>query len=596
MPRSEHGRRARAVHLGVGALAVAALYVAFVSHSPGAVLYSDSMEYLGAARTLVGAGQPINFDLSASTASGYSILLAPVYLVTTDPHAVFLFALALNVLVGVSIFVAAYLLARDLFRLSHRWSLFSGVLAAVYPGYLLQSGQVWPEVLLAAEVLWWLVLLTRFLDGGGLVAAAGVGLVTGFAWTTHRRMAALVLVTLVALAFVGWRRRDRRAGALGAGSAILIVVGLTSILERWLREKLWTVPPVNQNGSGKLLAGLAPAHWGSVALEALGELWYLAAGSVCLVLLGAIGLSLCVFDRRGRLASADTQALVGLTALVAALGTLLIGALSLYRSPTVRVDLLVYGRYVEEFSGAMIVAAVAALVSTKPTTRRNLAVLLVPLVCLVASAAALYEIRGRLAFLGAVQKLTIPAILGEQAILQGRTVNTGAIHTRPITVVAAAVFVAILLLRRRSTGRALAAAATAFVVFAIAGETLSLHPFASFWNDVYRCSPTAIEDGYGKSGTIAMDLNGFDPEARNRYQFLLPGYRFTYFNGVSQRPPAELVIALANWPQGTALHFRPVTAETYGGETLWVSPSASDPPAPPVLPSGKRCPAAASAG
>jgi len=581
-------QRRPALHVALGALGVAALYAAFAGHSPGTVLYSDSMEYLGTARTLVGAGQPINFDLSASTASGYSILLAPAYVVTTSPHAVFLYALALNVLIGVAIFVAAYLLGREVFDLAHHWALLGAALAAVYPGYLLQAGQVWPEVLLAAEVLWWLVFLAWFLNGRGLFAAVGLGVVTGFAWTTHRRMAAVVLITLVLLAFVGWRRRDRRAGAAAAGSLIVILVGLTALLEHWLRDRLWNIPPVNENGSSKLLSGFAPAHLGTVALEALGEVWYLATGSLCLVLLGAIGLSLLAYARRDRILQGDMRALVALTALAATLGTLLVGALSLYRDPTVRVDLLVYGRYVEEFSGAMIVAATAMLVAAKPTTRRNIAVLLLPVAGLLGTAAIVYGIRGGREFAGSVQKLTIPALLGIQAALQGRTVFTGAIHIRALTVLAAALFVGLLLLRRLSTNVAFGAGIAAFLVLAFVGETRSLHPFVSFWNDVYRCVPAAVQDRYGGRGEIAMTLQGLDPEARNAYQFRLPDYRFTYFDG-RKKPPSRLVIAPGDWPQAKARHFVPVTGELIGAESLWVS--TPRPPRRPVLGSGAVCPA-----
>jgi len=584
--------QARTLHVWLGALGVAAFYTPFAAHSPGPILYSDSMEYLGTARTLVGAGQPVNFDYSAATASGYSLLLAPAYAVTTDPHAVFVYAMVLNVLLGASIFVGAYLLARDAFRLDHRWSLLAGAVAAVYPGYLLQTGQVWPEVLLAAEVLWWLVLLARFLDGGRLVTAAAFGILTGFTWTTHRRMVAVVVTTLILLAFVAWRRRDRRAGAVLAAALAALVIGLTHVLEHWLRDKLFTIPPVNEGVSGTLLSGLAPRHWGTVALEALGEVWYLGVGSLCLVLLGALGLSRLAWERRERLLDCDTRALVALSALVATLGTVLVGALSLYKHPTIRVDLLVYGRYVEEFSGAMLVAATALLVATRPATRRTAALLLSPAAFLVVLTAVLYGIRGGSEFTGSVQKLTVPALLGEQVLFQGRTVFTGAIHIRALAVLAVFMFCVLLVLRRFSAAKALGAAAIAFAFFAVIGETQSLHLFARHWNAVYRCAPTAIEAQYGDSGTLSVSVYGIDPEARNRYQYLLPGYRVTYFDGVRAEPSSPLVIAPRNWPEAASLHFTPVTGEIYGDEALWVSPSAPRPQPPPVLPDGTRCPAA----
>jgi hypothetical protein len=576
------------LHVALLALAVAALHVLFVSYSPGAVLATDSMGYLGTARTLAGAGQPISFDFSAFTAAGYGLLLAPAYLVTVSPHTVFLFGAAVNIAAGASITVGAYLLARELFGVGHRASLLIGVLAATYPAYLLQSGQVWPEVVLAALVVWWTLVLTRFLNNGTIPAAVGCGLVTGFAWATHRRMAAMVIVTLLVLAFVGWRRRDRRVGAVVAACSMLVLIAATWVLERWLLETMWTTPPVNEDSSATIFANLSPSRWGSDALVGLGEGWYLAAASLGLVVLGVGNLLQLSLTRRRFLWSGDARGLAAGALVCAMLGTLLTGALYT-GSSTARADFLVYGRYVDEYSAAMITAAGAVIVSSKPfALRRTVSLLLAP-AFLVLSAALVYEIRGRGAFVGNVQKLTIPGILGEQVLVEGRTVFSEAIHIRPITLIALGMFIAVLVLARLAPPLALVGATTAFVVLAFIGVTRSLHPFLAFWDDAYSCVPTAVQQRYGSSGELAIDLQGIDPEARSRYQFHLPHYRVVYFDGSRQRPPATLVIAPQDWPSARSDGFIPVTGELASSEALWAS-TRERPQVPVILPSGAPCP------
>ena len=580
------------LHVVVLALVVAGLHVVFVTYSPGPVLYTDSMGYLASARTLAGAGQPINLDSSSFTAVGYGLLLAPAYLVTVSPHAIFLAAAGLNVVAGASISVGAYLLARDLFGTGHRASLLIGALAATYPAYLLQSGQVWPEVVLAALVVWWAVLLGRFLRSGSVLAAAGWGLVTGVAWTTHRRMAAMLLVSLLLLALVGIRQRDRRAGAIVAALSIVALVIGTYLLERWLRSTMWTTSPANDDSASKLAHHLAPAHWGGVSLMALGETWYLAASSLGLVVLGISSLVRYAVQRRPIW---QGDALVAVALLAVSVGTILIGALSLGYSIG-RVDVFVYGRYVDEYAASTIAAAGALIASTKPATLRRAVLFLLPAAFLLVSALLVYEIRGRSAFAGNVQKFTIPGILGEQALVEGRTVFSEAIHIRAITAIAVVAVIALFLLIRVSSTSALVAATIAFVFLAFLGETRSLHPFATFWDGAYGCVPTALRQQYGAHGDLAFDIEGFDPEARNRFQFLLPRYRIAFFDGSRQRPPAKLVVAPSSWARGRADGFRLVLGELASSVALWTSAPTQGKPLSVSSPNGSPCPAVTPAG
>jgi hypothetical protein len=207
------------------------------------------------------------------------------------------------------------------------------------------------------------------------------------------------------------------------------------------------------------------------------------------------------------------------------------------------------------------------------------------------STALVYEIHGRSAFVGNVQKLTIPGILGEQELVEGRSVFSAALHIRPITLIALAMFVAIVALARFLPRLALVAATTAFVVLGFVGVSRSLHPFLAFWDDTYHCVPVALQERYGSSGEVAIDLHGFDPQTRNRLQFLLPRYRVFYFDGAKEQPPANLVIAANNWPSAASDGFKPVIGELGTTEALWAStPGNRRRPIPVTLPSGAVCP------
>jgi hypothetical protein len=578
--------RARpATYVAASATAVTAVYAVFATYSPGPVLYLDSMGYIGNARAITGAGAALNFDYAPFTAAGYSFLLVPAYLFTTSPHAVFVLALAVNVVAGASISVAGYLLARSVFDATPLAAALSGTVAALYPSYLLESGQVWPEVVLAAIVCWWAVALTHFLRSGAVGPALACGAITGSAWAVHRRMSALVLVTGLAIVWAAWRRRVPRAQAVVAIAVATAVIAATAAVEWWLRDVLWSSPPLNENSSRTLLSNLSPEHWGRVALNGLGEAWYLSAASFCVVVLGVVAFVGVVGSLRS-LWRAEPAAVAAAAAIASFAGTILIGAL--FGVALTRADQAVYGRYVDEFSGVLLVAATAAGFS-RP---RRLASLAIAPAVLVGSAAVIYGVRGHDAFVGDVQKLAIPGLLGLQALVEGATVFSHSIRLWGITALAAALFAGFALLAAVTRISGQTAAAIAFLTLALLGERRSLKPFVDFWNDAYGCVPVAVEAIHGQTGDIAVDLRGIDPNARNRYQYLLPGYRFEYFDSSRSRPPAPLVLALQGWRGAESGRFSPVTGELVGAEVLWREGKVQR-RSPVVLASGAACPTVA---
>jgi hypothetical protein len=211
--------------------------------------------------------------------------------------------------------------------------------------------------------------------------------------------------------------------------------------------------------------------------------------------------------RRRLLWDVDAPGIVAFATLSAALGTMMIGA-AYIGSSLPRADFLVYGRYVDDFAGVLIVAAVAMIPVTRQVTRSRIALSLLPAAFLLGSAVVLYDVRGRAALAGNIQKLTIPGILGEQALVERRTVFSEAIHIRPITVIAAGMFIVLLLVVRLAPPSAFVVATTAVIVLGFLGMTRSLHPFLAFWNDAYaasrpRCSSDMARAANSRSSSRA---------------------------------------------------------------------------------------------
>ncbi|HEU4975780.1 MAG TPA: hypothetical protein VFT50_11865 [Baekduia sp.] len=195
-PRAAFARRAWALlrrHWGLVALlaiAVAIRVLALVAIYPG-IWFSDSNTYIHTAAT---------GDLSLNRVMGYALVVAPFW------HAGSAGALiVLQHVLGVAMVVALYALL--IHRGAPRWLAVLGVAPAALDGYLVVvEHTVMSETIYHAAIVAG-VLLLLWRERPGVAAAAGAGLLLGYAAVV--RSAALPFVALVVLLLVvrhaGWR-------------------------------------------------------------------------------------------------------------------------------------------------------------------------------------------------------------------------------------------------------------------------------------------------------------------------------------------------------------------------------------------------------
>jgi hypothetical protein len=326
------------------------------AHMAAPIIQADEFGYLSNSHYLaLGGPYPHTPGIKESPYNpGYSVLIAPLWWITKNPHQIYQWALHMNgVLAGLSALLAMRL--AKLLAPGASWltcTLVAAVVAA-YPAFLGFSHLVESENLLVPGLLALALVAERAFRGREASWWTALGLLTGLLYAVHGRM----LAVAVAVALVGgWYLVGRGApGASRVGFSLGLISGL--VASQLLIDAVSRGASHDVKVAGKVL-GLIGARSGlaHVGAELAGQLLYLLVASDGLVV---FGLFVC-FVSLYRLVVAgpggnDVSPRTGMAALMAMafLGLWLLSAISL--SNGTRIDEFIYGRYDEIILGPLFV-------------------------------------------------------------------------------------------------------------------------------------------------------------------------------------------------------------------------------------------------
>ncbi|MGI8330705.1 hypothetical protein ACRYCC_12130 [Actinomadura scrupuli] len=341
--------------------------LAFAAGHGAPIVNPDEAGYLIGARWLTGGP---GTDLSGFTfyQGGYSLLLAPAYLVSSDPGVVYRLAIGINSLAGALIFPLGYLLLRRL-GLSRLHGYTLGWAAALLPATTLFGVVAMADAVFPVLVLGWLLALDRFVRRGGTGAVVTASLVACFAHATHTRGTVIVALHCSVLVAYLVRGRARRGPLVGLGVTAAGFVAATFLNDR-LSHALYPYG-TRDLGSNVLdratsLSGQAWALSGGV-----GQLWAMIATTW-----GIGGLGLVVTARVMCRPHAPREDRIMAGALLAA--TASVAYLTSAALPDEhRVANFAYARYLSCFALVYTLIGLAALVRHRSPTREIAATFLV---------------------------------------------------------------------------------------------------------------------------------------------------------------------------------------------------------------------------
>jgi hypothetical protein len=501
----------------------------------GPVLYEDALGYIGNARTLSGGAVP-TFDGSGYYAGGYSLLLVPIYLVTQNSEVVWHYVVALNVIAASLIVFPAAWISRRLLGLSKRNAWIAAVAASLTPALILQPGRGWIETvfplvyLIAVGAIYATLTHNRF--GASVVSATSLG----FLVLLHGRGAVIALVAIVvfiaAPATVGTRLRNSATVLVGIAAGFVI----SALLKTYLVSNQWTGGlPRNSDSVGEVLDAFSPDQIGVTLLNVVGHTWYVIVVSLGVAVAGFvcwIGIA-----RQRDLEAVDrAKQLAAVFVLLSVSGTIIVSAAFLSGGP--RPDHLVYGRYGEGVTPILILGGAAMIIMS----RRAFAWMLAGGGLGLLLGAVLVVLRPADAFIGAVQGLSVPGLLGLEFVAsRTRSSVLGGLSIVLISTVAGA-FAAMVAVMIRVRPRAALVAAISFTVgLSILGKVALWDPAVHFWFDALNGIPVAAREQVPEE-QIYYDLENLNPLARSHYEFRIAPRRMIFVDDVCVPPIGSLVI------------------------------------------------------
>lgn len=339
--------------------------------SPGPVYLSDTVAYLVNAAILAGH----HVDAMGSWHAGYSILLAPLFLLD-DPFLIWKGVQIINAaLVGLAVYLSSALLDHlrpDLDRLDRAACL---VVIILYPAFSAIAGWAFSSSILSVNVLFIGLYLAKNKTWGARQALL-LGLMAGFAYWIHPTGFVVISATLVALFF-----RMASIRWIPGLAYLLTCFVMVWVYKNGIHEALYRI--VTPDGFGRFdhYQGAAFSHLLSIdgilrffTLSA-GHLSYQLVSTLGLVWVGAwYGIRMAVRWLKDAGSDTDQENKNVATAVFAVL--LVVGAISAITlafsgSPLGRTDYWIYGRYTDAVVHPLLVVGLLAFVSGDRNIKSN---------------------------------------------------------------------------------------------------------------------------------------------------------------------------------------------------------------------------------
>jgi len=515
-----------------GTLLLFLLRVALSAIRSGPVLVADEIGYLGNARAIVGE-IGAQMDLAPFYRGGYSLLIAPLLTASSDLAVEYHLILILNAALAAAVFPLLYVLLTRFAGIQPGAALWASLAGAAYPAITVLSQIAMSENALFPLACVWLICFAGLLSAAGarseLLWAAALGAASGALWAVHNRMVVAVVVAVVGMAWLVYRRRIRPT-ALVAGMVVIALFVLGNhFLDSFIADHNYGGSATDEFGTRKdelfRFEGIRTA-----LANLLGQTWYL--------LVATFGLAAVVLDGflRGRPArSADeipssdpSRAIVAV--LLVLTGLLLVISASAFPERT-RPDMLIYGRYAEIVSPALIAFGIAALARTRAWRRVPWG----PLAGFAVLTAAVVIIRATASDPDPANRWNISA-LPFVTMQLGPAVLIGA-------AVVALVGAFVLRMAAERGTRTLGVAVLALLCAVVAYG--AWNPVRSSQRSIYPSgwtNPGMAAEAAG-GGPIAYDLDRYETIGLYVFQWYLPDSRILLFHASEHSPPARLVIS-----------------------------------------------------
>lgn len=299
---------------------------------------------------------------------GYSLLVAPAYLVTENPEYSYKIVIAINSLLMSSLFLIFYVWIRQISGLSEKKAITIAILASLYPSYNLQTHIGWSENALIPFYALSVLLLTSYLKNRRLLYLIPFSIASGYLYTIHPRGVTGSLAGIICLVAIAVADREKWQLEFLGVSLIAAMLFVTSHFTGVLSNLMGTA-----SQGTVALGNIFSVMSLDFLLHLIGFLLYLILGTIGLFALGmAFMVNNIRFLTRKEIANHPDQSpqiafvyiyiLLSSFLLFAAGAVFLSGSYPLYDN---FIDKYLYGRYNEAFLSVYLAMGLVYLYDVK---------------------------------------------------------------------------------------------------------------------------------------------------------------------------------------------------------------------------------------
>ena len=362
------------IMLAIFFLATFLLRIFYITKVKGPIVYTDELGYWGHAAALTGNTWSGVMGNMPWYAFGYSLLLAPLFLLSADIIVMYKMAVILNIVLGLLSFWLAYKVVRKVLP-EISGVLSAGIIAFTATSYsacIFQSYIAWSETLLTFLV--WLILyeLISLEEKPGYIKGILLGATAGYSYMVHNRMLAVVAAVLLTVFFLVWSKKIKVQHFLSVILALIVLFLLSSMGKNYL-EDLLVNNSILQNGGGinfgktNTLSGqiekvkeiLTIDGMKKFLLNAAGQVWQILSATY---LIAGLGIVFCIDKgikaiRKKKNISFCLFPFMALAATIAMTSLFFIENSAVSTDGAVRIDTFFYGRYNDILMGLFIMMA-----------------------------------------------------------------------------------------------------------------------------------------------------------------------------------------------------------------------------------------------
>ena len=342
------------IYQGFICLLILGIYGYGVSHIWGMCIYPDEFGYWSTAARMAGWDWSQITSLGSYYSFGYSILLYPILMLTSDSVAAYRLAVMLN---AVLMCVASFLLQKmgeELFpNRSEMYRILLSGISVLYPSWIFYMQTTMTEAILAFMVILVGYLFLKLLEKPGVINAILLSLAVGYTYTLHMRAVGLVIACILTVLIWGILEKKSRKSTLVVILCIILVFFCAYSIKEVVQENIYSgsgLLEVNDYGGqvGKIKSLFSSQGIKSILLLVAGKTLYLNLASGGLVLWGIwrnIKNSFQLLQEIRKRKPITSQYLFSLYLVLLFLGEL--GINCIYTIKSVTLDNLLYGRYIE---------------------------------------------------------------------------------------------------------------------------------------------------------------------------------------------------------------------------------------------------------